>query len=88
MGGRTCRSRRATRWPTPTSRRASSAPAHEQARFLRAAGVQALVLDSEAGALRLGLAARLATELGAACHPLVPLDAGGVAATVGVIVGE
>jgi len=64
------------------------ADAHEQARFLRAAGVQALVLDSEAGALRLGLAARLATELGAACHPLVPLDAGGVAATVGVIVGE
>jgi magnesium chelatase subunit D len=61
------------------------ADAHEQARFLRAAGVQALVLDSEAGALRLGLAARLATELGAACHPLIPLDAGGVEATVRTI---
>ncbi len=64
------------------------ADAYEQARFLRAAGVQALVLDSEASALRLGLAARLATELGAACHPLVPLDAGGVDATVQTIVGE
>ncbi len=62
--------------------------AYEQARFLRADGVQALVLDSEAGALRLGLAARLATELGAACHPLVPLDAGGVDATVQTIAGE
>jgi len=50
--------------------------------------VQALVLDSEAGALRLGLAARLAAELGAACHPLVPLDAGGVEATVRSIGGE
>jgi len=64
------------------------ADAYEQARFLRADGVQALVLDSEAGALRLGLAARLAAELGAACHPLVPLDAGGVDATVRTIAGE
>jgi len=64
------------------------ADAYEQARFLRTDGVQALVLDSEAGALRLGLAARLATELGAACHPLVPLDAGDVAATVRVLAGE
>jgi len=64
------------------------ADAYEQARFLRAAGVQALVLDSEAGALRLGLAARLAAELGAACHPLVPLDAGGIDATVRTIADE
>lgn len=64
------------------------ADAHEQARFLRADGVQALVLDSEAGALRLGLAARLAAELGAACHPLVPLDSGGVEATVRAIADE
>jgi magnesium chelatase subunit D len=64
------------------------ADAYEQARFLRADGVQALVLDSEAGALRLGLAARLAAELGTACHPLAPLDAGGVEATVRTIAGE
>jgi magnesium chelatase subunit D len=62
--------------------------AYEQARFLRAAGLQALVLDSEAGALRLGLAARLAAELGAVCHPLTPIDAGGVEATVRAIGGE
>ncbi len=36
-----------------------------RAQYLRAAGVQALVLDSEIGTLRLGLAQRLAQELDA-----------------------
>lgn len=41
------------------------ADAYAHARVLRDAGIHALVLDSESGDLRLGLARQLATELGA-----------------------
>ncbi len=56
--------------------------AHTQARALRDAGVRALVLDSEAGGVRLGLARQLAVELGADYHPLHDLEADGVGAVV------
>jgi magnesium chelatase subunit D len=43
---------------------------------VRAAGVPALVLDAETGVPRLGLAARLAEAMGAACRPVAELTAG------------
>jgi magnesium chelatase subunit D len=43
-----------------------------------AAGIGAVVLDAEDGAARLGLAARLATALGAPCLPLAAVTAGAV----------
>jgi magnesium chelatase subunit D len=43
---------------------------------IRAAGVPALVLDAETGVPRLGLAARLADAMGAACRPIADLTAG------------
>ena len=52
------------------------------AQHLRAAGVQALVLDSETGPVRLGLAQRLAQELGADYRELGALDASAVATAV------
>jgi magnesium chelatase subunit D len=48
--------------------------AYAEARTLRDAGVRALVLDSETGPVRLGLAQRLATALGADYRPLDGLD--------------
>lgn len=48
--------------------------AYDQARRLREARVQALVLDSETGGTRLGLAERLAAELGAEYQRLQALD--------------
>lgn len=44
--------------------------AYREARALRDMGVSALVLDSEAGPVHLGLAVQLANELGADYHPL------------------
>jgi magnesium chelatase subunit D len=43
---------------------------------VRSAGVPALVLDAETGVPRLGLAARLAEAMGAACRPIAELTAG------------
>jgi magnesium chelatase subunit D len=43
---------------------------------VRAAGVPALVLDAETGLPRLGLAARVAEAMGAACRPVSELTAG------------
>lgn len=56
--------------------------AHAQARALRDAGVRALVLDSEAGGTRLGLARQLAVELGADYRPLHDLGPDRVGALV------
>lgn len=53
-----------------------------QARTLRAAGIQALVLDSEVGVVRLGLAGHLAIELDAVYRELGALDAHAVGAAV------
>jgi magnesium chelatase subunit D len=46
------------------------------AESVRAAGVPALVLDAETGLPRLGLAARVAEAMGAACRPVSELTAG------------
>jgi magnesium chelatase subunit D len=48
--------------------------AYAEAHALRDAGVRALVLDSETGPVRLGLAQRLAAALGADYRPLDDLD--------------
>lgn len=48
--------------------------AHREARALRDRGISALVLDSETGPVRLGLAQRLASELGADYRHLGDLD--------------
>lgn len=58
------------------------------ARHLRATGVQALVLDSEIGTVRLGLAQRLAQELGADYRELGALDESAVATAVRVVTAQ
>jgi magnesium chelatase subunit D len=55
---------------------AAAAEALAVAADVRAAGVPALVLDAETGVPRLGLAARLADAMGAACRPIDDLTAG------------
>lgn len=57
-----------------TDRGIPVADAHREARALRDARVAALVLDSEIGPVRLGLAARLASELGADYRHLDDLE--------------
>jgi len=64
------------------------ADAYAQARGLRQAAVPALVLDSETGPVRLGLARKLATELGADYQELGALDEASVATAVRAITGE
>ncbi len=64
------------------------ADAHVQARALREAGVQALVLDSESGAVRLDLARRLATELGGEYRELGALEDTGVELAVRAALGH
>jgi magnesium chelatase subunit D len=58
------------------------ADAHAQARRLRDLGMQALVFGAEEGALRLGLAERLAAELGGEYRELTALDVTRVAAAI------
>ena len=58
------------------------ADAHAQARRLRDLRVQALVFGAEEDTLRLGLAERLAVELGAEYRELTTLDATNVAAAI------
>jgi magnesium chelatase subunit D len=58
------------------------AAAYAQAHRLRDRGVQSLVLDSESGAVRLGLAAQLAAELGGDYRELTALDEANVGAAV------
>jgi magnesium chelatase subunit D len=58
------------------------ADALHEARTLRAAGVHAVVVDSEAGQVRLGQARTLAAELGAEYVRLAELSVGGLAETV------
>jgi magnesium chelatase subunit D len=60
------------------------AAAHE----LRAAGILSLVIDTEEGAVRMGLAARLAQELGGMCVALASLEAVRVADAVQVALGR
>jgi len=61
--------------------------AHAQARALRDAGVRALVLDSEAGGVHLGLARQLAAELGADYRSLLDLEPEEVRVAVGAVLG-
>jgi magnesium chelatase subunit D len=58
------------------------ADALHEARTLRAAGVHAVVVDSEEGQVRLGRARMLAAELGAEYVRLAELSVGGLAETV------
>jgi magnesium chelatase subunit D len=60
------------------------AAAHE----LRAAGILSLVIDTEEGPVRMGLAARLAQELGGTCVALASLEAVRVANVVQVALGR
>lgn len=64
------------------------ADAYAQARALRQAAVPALVLDSETGPVRLGLARKLATELGADYQELGALDEANVATALRAITGH
>lgn len=59
--------------------------AYTEARQLRQLGIGALVLDCESGPVRLGLARRLADELGAAYQELGVLDNADVETAVGTI---
>ncbi len=66
-----------------TDGRATSGTAAELARAAGAlAGVAAVVIDCESGAVRLGLAARLATRLGGTAVRLEELAAGGITGVV------
>jgi magnesium chelatase subunit D len=58
--------------------------AHE----LRAAGILSLVIDTEEGPVRMGLATRLAQELGGTCVALAALEAVSVADAVQVALGR
>jgi magnesium chelatase subunit D len=60
------------------------AAAHE----LRAAGILSLVIDTEEGPVRMGLAAQLAQELGGSCVSLAALEAMSVANVVQVALGR
>jgi magnesium chelatase subunit D len=64
------------------------ADAYAQARRLREMGVQALVLDSELGAVRLGLAERIAAELGGDYQDLLALDEARIAEAISAATGS
>lgn len=67
---------RATGGPDATGRALAAAGA------VRAAGVDALVLDCELGAPRLGLAARVAEAMGAPCAPVPSLEPTAICAII------